>query len=60
MTKTTITHCAQGVLKGVLDDGVHTFFDIPYAADAGRFLPALAPSAWSGERDCTCQAASTS
>ena len=53
MTKTTITHCAQGVLKGVLDDGVHTFFDIPYAADAGRFLPALAPSAWSGERDCT-------
>jgi para-nitrobenzyl esterase len=53
MTKTTITHCAQGVLKGVLDDGVHTFFDIPYAVDAGRFLPALAPSAWAGERDCT-------
>jgi para-nitrobenzyl esterase len=53
MTKTTITHCAQGVLKGVLDDGVHTFFDIPYAVDAGRFLPALAPSTWPGERDCT-------
>ena len=53
MTKTTITHCAQGVLKGVLDDGVHTFFDIPYAVDAGRFFPALAPSTWPGERDCT-------
>jgi para-nitrobenzyl esterase len=53
MTKTTIAHCAQGVLKGVLDDGVHTFLDIPYAADAGRFLPALAPSTWTGERDCT-------
>ncbi|MFM0088855.1 carboxylesterase family protein [Paraburkholderia sediminicola] len=53
MTKTTITHCAQGVLKGVLDDGVHTFFDIPYAADAGRFLPPLPPSTWPGERDCT-------
>jgi para-nitrobenzyl esterase len=53
MQKTTITQCAQGVLKGVLDDGVHTFFDIPYAADAGRFLPALSPSTWAGERDCT-------
>jgi para-nitrobenzyl esterase len=53
MTKTTITHCAQGVLRGVLDDGVHTFFDIPYAVDAGRFLPALPPSTWLGERDCT-------
>jgi para-nitrobenzyl esterase len=53
MTKTTITHCTQGVLKGVLDDGVHTFFDIPYAADAGRFAPPLPPSAWPGERDCT-------
>lgn len=53
MTKTTIAHCAQGVLKGVLDDGVHTFFDIPYAVDAGRFLPALTPSTWPGERDCT-------
>jgi para-nitrobenzyl esterase len=53
MTKTTITHCAQGTLKGLLDNSVHTFFDIPYASDAGRFLPAVAPSAWSGERDCT-------
>jgi para-nitrobenzyl esterase len=53
MTKTTHTHCVQGILKGVLDDGVHTFFDIPYAVDAGRFLPALAPSTWTGERDCT-------
>ena len=53
MTKTAITHCTQGVLKGLLDDGVHTFFDIPYACDAGRFLPALAPSVWPGERDCT-------
>jgi para-nitrobenzyl esterase len=53
MTKTTVTHCAQGVLEGRLDDGVHTFFDIPYASDAGRFLPALPPTAWSGTRDCT-------
>jgi para-nitrobenzyl esterase len=53
MTKTTITHCAQGILKGVRDDGVHTFFDIPYAIDSGRFLPPLPPSSWPGERDCT-------
>jgi para-nitrobenzyl esterase len=53
MNKTTIPRCAQGALKGNLDDGVHTFFDIPYASDAGRFLPARAASAWNGERDCT-------
>jgi para-nitrobenzyl esterase len=52
MTKPTLTNCAQGVLKGVLDDGVHTFFDVPYAADAGRFLPPFPPSTWVGERDC--------
>ncbi|WP_353558472.1 carboxylesterase family protein [Paraburkholderia terrae] len=53
MKTTTATRCEQGDLKGVLDDGVHTFFNIPYADNAGRFLPAHAPSVWHGERDCT-------
>jgi para-nitrobenzyl esterase len=53
MDETTIARCAQGVLKGSLDDGVHTFFDIPYAGNAGRFLPAMGAATWSGERDCT-------
>ncbi|MBK3812857.1 carboxylesterase family protein [Paraburkholderia aspalathi] len=53
MTKTISAHCAQGVLRGVDDNGVLTYFDIPFAADAGRFLPPLPPSAWPGERDCT-------
>jgi para-nitrobenzyl esterase len=53
MTKTIITNCAQGLVKGLLDDHLHTFFDIPYANDAGRFLPPHPPSSWSGERDCT-------
>ncbi|MFM0180778.1 carboxylesterase family protein [Paraburkholderia nemoris] len=53
MTKTTITQCAQGAVKGLRDNHLHTFFDIPYADDAGRFLPAHPPSSWSGERDCT-------
>lgn len=48
MTKTTNARCAQGVLKGVLDHGAHTFFDIPYADDAGRFLAPLPPSGWDG------------
>ncbi|WP_109480793.1 carboxylesterase family protein [Paraburkholderia sp. C35] len=53
MNMTTFTRCAQGILKGNLDDGVHTFFDIPYASDAGRFRAAVAAPAWDGERDCT-------
>jgi para-nitrobenzyl esterase len=53
MTETTITHCAQGVVKGIHDDCVHTFLDIPYANDAGRFLTPHPPSSWLGERDCT-------
>jgi para-nitrobenzyl esterase len=53
MTKITITNCAQGVVKGLLDDDLHTFFNIPYADEAGRFVPPLPPSTWSGERDCT-------
>ncbi|MBN3761897.1 carboxylesterase family protein [Burkholderia sp. Ac-20365] len=53
MDETTKAHCAQGALKGSLNDGIHTFFDIPYAANAGRFLPAIASPTWDGERDCT-------
>lgn len=53
MEETTKAYCAQGALKGNLNDGVHTFFDIPYAANAGRFLPAVAAPTWHGERDCT-------
>lgn len=53
MTKTIITQCAQGVVEGLHDDHLHTFFDIPYATDAGRFLPPHLPSSWEGKRDCT-------
>ncbi|KWF06468.1 hypothetical protein WT55_21525 [Burkholderia pseudomultivorans] len=37
----------------MLDDGVHTFFDIPYADNGGRFRVPLRPSGWDGERDAT-------
>lgn len=53
MTNRAITYSEQGVVQGVVEKDICSFFDIPYAIDAGRFLPALPPRAWSGERDST-------
>ncbi|WP_052409861.1 carboxylesterase/lipase family protein [Paraburkholderia oxyphila] len=53
MKNTILTRCEQGALEGVTNDGVHTFFDIPYASDSGRFKPAGEPARWSGQRDAT-------
>ncbi|MEM5316411.1 carboxylesterase family protein [Paraburkholderia sp. JHI869] len=53
MKGTVLAQCEQGVLEGVTHDGVHTFFDIPYAADCGRFQPAGEPSRWNGQRNST-------
>lgn len=53
MSNTSTTRCQQSEIRGTLTNGVHTFFDIPYAKDAGRFQPATAPDVWEGERDAT-------
>jgi para-nitrobenzyl esterase len=45
--------CEQGKLSGVSENGVLSFFDIPYATDGGRFRDALPPVPWSGVRDGT-------
>lgn len=53
MTGTILAQCNQGAVEGVTVDRVHTFHDIPYASDSGRFRPAGAPASWTGVRDCT-------
>ncbi|WP_152036706.1 carboxylesterase/lipase family protein [Burkholderia pyrrocinia] len=53
MTGTILAQCDQGSLEGVTVDRVHTFYDIPYASDSGRFRPAGASVSWTGVRDCT-------
>ena len=45
--------CTQGHLVGVRNNGVESYFDIPYASNAGRFRLAAPPKKWSGFRDCT-------
>lgn len=47
------TRCEQGRLTGCRENGVMSFFDIPYASDGGRFRDALPPVPWTGLRDCT-------
>lgn len=47
---------AAGEVSGTLEDGIASFFSIPYAAPPvgdNRFQEAKAPSPWSGVRDCT-------
>ncbi|WP_169742607.1 carboxylesterase/lipase family protein [Paraburkholderia ferrariae] len=52
-TRRIEARCEQGTLCGVSDNGVLSFFDIPYASDGGRFRDALPPAQWQGVRDCT-------
>jgi para-nitrobenzyl esterase len=43
-----------GRVRGLLKDGVHQFWSVPYGAPTGganRFMPPRAPAAWSGVRD---------
>ncbi|HUK00671.1 MAG TPA: carboxylesterase/lipase family protein [Steroidobacteraceae bacterium] len=45
---------AAGKIRGVLQDKVHTFKGVPYAAStagAGRFMPPAKPKPWKGVRD---------
>lgn len=53
MEGTVLAQCEQGVLEGVTNEGVHTFFDIPYAANCGRFQAAGEPARWNGQRNST-------
>ena len=44
-----------GPVRGLLRNGVHQFWGIPYGAPtdgANRFMPPREPAAWSGVRDC--------
>jgi para-nitrobenzyl esterase len=52
----TILETADGVVRGLSDDGVLSFKGIPYAAPPVgdlRFAPPAAPQPWPDERDCT-------
>jgi para-nitrobenzyl esterase len=43
-----------GQVRGLLKDGVHQFWSVPYGAPtngANRFMPPQKPAAWSGVRD---------
>jgi para-nitrobenzyl esterase len=43
-----------GRVRGLLKDGVHQFWSVPYGASTGganRFMPPRKPEAWSGIRD---------
>src|SRR5688500_16430128 len=49
-----IVDTATGRIRGVIDQGVSIFKGVPYgAAPVGerRFMPAVAPAAWTGVRD---------
>ena len=44
-----------GRVRGLLRNGVHQFWGIPYGAPTGganRFMPPQEPAAWNGVRDC--------
>lgn len=44
----------QGRVRGLLKDGVHQFWSVPYGAPTGganRFMPPRKPEAWSGVAD---------
>jgi hypothetical protein len=52
----TILETADGVVRGLSDDGVLSFKGIPFAAPPVgdlRFAPPAAPQPWPDERDCT-------
>lgn len=45
-----------GKVRGTYSNGVYSFKGVPYGGPTGgknRFLPATAPQAWKGTRDCT-------
>lgn len=44
----------SGLVRGLLKDGVHQFWNVPYgapASGANRFMPPRKPAPWSGVRD---------
>ena len=48
-------HTEAGRVRGLLRNGVHQFWGIPYGAPTGganRFMPPQKPAAWNGVRDC--------
>ncbi|NUK05943.1 carboxylesterase/lipase family protein [Streptomyces lunaelactis] len=51
-----IVTTAQGAVRGLRQDGITAFLNIPYAApplDAGRFAPPQPHESWDGVRDAT-------
>lgn len=50
--KSTV-NCEQGVLVGTQENETLAFYNIPYGADAGRFMPVGKPLMWTGMRDAT-------
>jgi len=50
-----VVETAYGRVRGISENGVHTFKAVPYGettAGANRFMPPRPPKAWTGVKDC--------
>lgn len=48
-----IVICEQGKLVGTQEKQALAFYNVPYGADKGRFMPVGEPVTWSGTREAT-------
>ena len=53
MKKDIMVTIAQGTLKGTEEEGMMTFYRIPYGTNAGRFHEVGAAPTWEGTRDAS-------
>ena len=53
MIKDILVTIAQGTLKGTEEEGMMTFYRIPYGTNTGRFREVGAAPTWEGTRDAS-------